>query len=98
MDVPFWLKFTAKKLDEWKLEVPPQDLRATISMPMNPTVAASLVLDGDSFVGQQDVETASSTTSGGIIEFQIPGKFLHFNTIEEYNAFDFKSVVESKEM
>ena len=28
----------------------------------------------------------------------MPGKFLHFNTIEEHNAFDFKEVVDSKEL
>ena len=85
-------------MDEWKLEVPPQDLRATISMPMNTTVAASLVVDGDSFVNEAGNADKQKTTTGGIIEFQVMGKFLHFNTIEEYNAFDFKTVAESKEL
>ena len=97
IDVSFWLKFTGKKLDEWKLEVPPQDLRAYISMPMNTTVASSLVLDGDSFINDQQAQE-KQTTTGGIIDFQLPGKFLHFNTIEEYNAFQFSEVVDNKEL
>lgn len=94
----FWLKFTSKKLDEWKLEVPPQDLVASISMPMNANVASSLVLDGDSFVSEESSSSAKATTTGGIIDFQLKGKFMHFNTIEEYNAFDYAEVVESEEL
>lgn len=78
--------------------MPPQDLRATISMPMNKTVAASLVLDGDSFLCDQGSETKKMVSSGGIIDFQLAGKFLHFNTIEEYNAFDFSTVAASQEL
>ena len=93
----FWLKFTSKKLDEWKLEAPPQNLRAYISMPMNTTVAASLVLDGDSYINDTGAQEKQMTT-GGIIDFALSGKFLHFNTIEEYNAFDFKELADSKEL
>lgn len=67
-------------------------------MPMNAKVAASLVLDGDSFVNEPESAERQMTTTGGIIEFQIMGKFLHFNTIEEYNAFHFNEVADSKEL
>ena len=66
-------------------------------MPMNANVASSLVIDGDSFINDSE-KSEKQTTTGGIIDFQISGKFLHFNTIEEYNAFDFKEVVDTKEL
>ena len=66
-------------------------------MPMNTTVAASLVLDGDSFINDTGAQEKQMTTRG-IIDFALSGKFLHFNTIEEYNAFDFKELADSKEL
>ena len=64
---------------------------------MNTTVAASLVLDGDSYINDTGAQEKQMTT-GGIIDFALSGKFLHFNTIEEYNAFDFKELADSKEL
>jgi hypothetical protein len=29
-------------------------------------------------------------TTGGLIEFKVEGKFIHFNTIEDYNAFNWE--------
>lgn len=53
VDMSFWLKFTQKKLDVWKLEAPPLDVQATISMPMNTKVASSLVLDEASLAAEE---------------------------------------------
>lgn len=55
-------------------------------MPMSKQVSSSLVLDESSFQG----ETPNHT--GGLIEFKVEGVFLHFNTIEEYQAFDYKLI------
>ena len=73
------------------MDCPPLDVTATISMPMNANVASSLVLNETSFQSV-DEQLQPSKTTGGLIEFQIHGKFIHFNTIEEYQAFDFTSL------
>ena len=66
---------------------------------MNTNIASGLVLDGDSFV--ESAESSGSqkaTTTGGIIDFQLKGKFMHFNTIEEYNAFTFSELASSADL
>lgn len=45
VDVTFWLKFTQLKLDVWKLDAPPVDITATISMPANAKVGSNLIID-----------------------------------------------------
>jgi hypothetical protein len=77
IDMSFWLKFTAKKLDEWKLECPKVDIQGTISMPMSKNISSNLVIDENGF-GQKTKST------GGLLEFNVSGKFIHFNTIEDY--------------
>ena len=77
IDMSFWLKFTQNKLDDWKLDCPQVDIQGTISMPMSKNVSSNLVIDENGF-GQKTKST------GGLLEFQVPGKFIHFNTIEEY--------------
>lgn len=66
-------------------------------MARSDTVPASLVLDSSSFI-DENAPADNTTTHGGIIEFKVPGKFIHFNTIEEYNAFDLKALEADKEM
>jgi len=66
-------------------------------MPMSSKVSSSLVLDESSFA-LNDFEAQAQKTTGGLIEFQHIGKFIHFNTIEEYNAFDFSNVQEDKDL
>ena len=53
-------------------------------MPMNNKVPSDLVITGDFD------EFDQIKGQGGLLEFKIPGKFIHFNTIEEYQAFDLK--------
>lgn len=52
-------------------------------MPMNNKVSSDLVIQGNFD------QPSHSKGSGGLLEFTIPGRFIHFNTIEEYQAFDF---------
>ena len=54
-------------------------------MPMNTKVESNLVITSPS---------VKHKTEGGILEFKIPGKFIHFNTIEEYQACTFDNVAE----
>ena len=84
IDIEFWLKFTQKKLDDWKLTCPEAAIQGTISMPMNNKVSSDLVIQGNFD------EASHSKPSGGLLEFTIPGRFIHFNTIEEYQAFEFE--------
>ena len=89
IDIEFWLNFTTKKLDDWKLEAPGADILATVSMPMSQKVSADLVIGGQSFDNDGFQQNQSlSKGSGGLLEFTVLGKFLHFNTIEEYQHFD----------
>jgi hypothetical protein len=90
IDLSFWLKFTSQKLDVWKLDCPQIDITTTITLPMNQTVPSSILIDESSL-------TTSPTTqkSGGLLQFTIPGLFIHLNTIEEYNSFTFDSVSKS---
>ena len=89
IDIELWLNFTSKKLDDWKLEAPGADIMGTISLPMSQKVSADLVIGGQSFdnTGYSQHQSLSKG-SGGLLEFTVPGKFLHFNTIEEYQHFD----------
>lgn len=48
-------------------------------MPHSTKVASNLVITSPS----------SKSTEGGLVEFKIRGKFIHFNTVEEYNSFEF---------
>ena len=41
---------------------------------------------------QSKEESKEEKKIGGLIKFRVPGKFLHFNTIEEYTAFDLSSL------
>ena len=68
VDMTFWLKFTQKKLDIWKLEEPPIDVTATISMPMSKEISSSLVLNEASFTSLEETGKTIKTT-GGLIEF-----------------------------
>ena len=43
IDVSFWLAFTKKKLDDWKLQAPAVEVTATISLPNNPNMPSDLV-------------------------------------------------------
>ena len=60
-------------------------------MPMNTKVASSLFLNEASF-SADEADGGSVKTTGGLIEFQLGGKFIHFNTIEEYQAFDYSTL------
>ena len=88
IDISFWLWFTQKKLDEGKLECPVQDIEGAVSMPPSDKVGANLIL---SKTNEQIVST------GGILEFAVKGKLIHYNTIEEYNMFDFKDISQQNE-
>ena len=81
IEISFWLKFTEMKLDLWKLDCPPQDVVGSISLPPQKGVSASLVLNENSL----DKFTLEDK---GLVKFPVQGKFLHFNTIEEYQAFE----------
>ena len=80
VNIDFWMWFTAKKLDTWKLECPVNDISATVSMPMSSKVGSNLVVSSP--------DKIKAKSSGGILEFSIPGKLIHFNTIEEFTALD----------
>ena len=58
-------------------------MAATISMPMSAKVSSNFILDETSFDSLEGEGNPMKTT-GGLLEFQIGGKFIHFNTIEEY--------------
>ena len=49
IDIEFWLNFTKKKLDDWKLESPAADIMGSISIPMSNKISADLVISGQSF-------------------------------------------------
>lgn len=82
VDISFWLKFTQLKLDKWKLEAPPLDIFATISVPMGANSSSDLLINEDSF--DDDKSNKELKKIGGLIEIKVSGKFIHFNTIEEY--------------
>ena len=54
---------------------------------MNQTVSANIIVDEDSL----NIEKTKKTT-GGLLQFPVPGKFIHFNTIEEYQGFTFNDL------
>ena len=58
-------------------------MTATISMPMSAKVSSNFIIDETSFAAMDGEESPLKTT-GGLLEFQICGKFIHFNTIEEF--------------
>jgi hypothetical protein len=87
IDLSFWLKFTSLKLDVWKLDCPQVDITTTITLPMNQTVPSSILIDESSLTN-----TPKTLKSGGLLQFTIPGLFIHFNTIEEYNSFNFQDL------
>jgi hypothetical protein len=45
VDLSFWLEFTKRKLDIWKLQTPHVDIEATISLPANSNLPSDLVLN-----------------------------------------------------
>ena len=61
------------------------DISGQVSMPLSAKVESNLVITSP---------LTKQTSEGGILEFKIPGKFIHFNTIEEFNACDFQEVAE----
>ena len=55
---------------------------------MNQNIASNIVIDEDSL-------SASPTKqkTGGLLQFPVHGKFIHFNTIEEYQALEFPQIM-----
>jgi len=83
VDLSFWLEFTKRKLDIWKLTTPEVEIEATISLPTNSNLASDLVLNAQSLSKQR------KKVIGGIVASTITGVLIHTNTIEEYRALDF---------
>ena len=91
IDLSFWLAFTKRKLDEWKLEAPWVEIKAHISLPGSATVPQDLIVNEHSFqTGAQD--GAAANTLGGLIQSEVSGLLVHTNTIEEYEAFDLQNL------
>jgi hypothetical protein len=80
------------KLDVWKLENPKVDITARVSLPMNQQHSQNLQFSDFSL----NSESPSTKSIGGLIHANIPGTFLHMNTIEEYNALDLNTLVQAE--
>lgn len=87
VDLSFWLEFTKKKLDLWKLETPQVEIEATISLPTNPNLPSDLVLNAQSLSKQR------RKVIGGLVASTVTGVLIHTNTIEEYRALDIEAIV-----
>lgn len=91
VDLSFWLEFTKRKLDIWKLTTPEVEIEATISLPTNANLASDLVLNAQSLSKQR------KKVIGGIVASTITGVLIHTNTIEEYRALDFNQIVKKQQ-
>ena len=67
IDVSFWLAFTKKKLDVWRLNAPVTQVSATISLPNNPNMPSDLLLSNQSF------EENRKKVIGGLISSEVKG-------------------------
>ena len=80
------------KLDVWKLENPKVEITARVSVPMNQQHSQNLQFSDFSL----NSLSPSTKSIGGLIHANIPGTFLHMNTIEEYNALDLNDLVRAE--
>lgn len=77
------------KLDYWRLQTPEQEVLGQIALPNSINSPSDLILTGQSFPG-----VTRKKVTGGLLQFLVPGQFLHTNTIEEFEALDLDSILE----
>eukprot|EP00347_Sterkiella_histriomuscorum_P010372 403376553 len=87
----FWMEFTQKKLNDWKLQNPKASITGQVSLPQTLKHPQSVELDSYSLSGLK------RKTIGGLLHFKIPGAFHHTNTIEEFDACqDLRELIDSE--
>ena len=91
VDLSFWLEFTRRKLDIWKLDTPRVEIEATISLPSNPNLPSDLVLNAQSLSKQR------RKVIGGLVASTVTGVLIHTNTIEEYHALDVEAIAKQQQ-
>jgi len=88
IDMSFWQHFTKQKLDHWRLQTPEIEIFGQIALPNSVNNPSDLYLSAQSF---PDVPRKKVT--GGLLQFLVPGVFVHTNTIEEYEELDLEAIL-----
>jgi hypothetical protein len=67
------------KLDHWKLETPRVEIFGQIGLPTSQNAPTDLLLNKQAFP-----DVVRKVVTGGLLQFLVPGVFVHTNTIEEF--------------